>query len=110
MEEDKYRFACLIPLGLRRRFSPNVQGETILILLVPEMRRELVENIEAVIGEVGKRRHRRNVRWTVCTLSSLLVRPYGFHTADTSLPNLKPQRQCPQEQGSVLARQTSALR
>jgi hypothetical protein len=73
MEEHKHRLPRFIPLRLRWRFRPNVQSEAILVLLVPEMCRELIEDVEAVPSEIGEGRHRWYVRWAFCALFSVLV-------------------------------------
>jgi hypothetical protein len=83
MEEDEYRFTCFIPLRLRWQFCPDVQSEAVLALLVPKMRRELVEDVKAITGKVGKRRYRRNIRRAVCVLLSVSVPRFQFHLTDT---------------------------
>jgi hypothetical protein len=107
MEEHKDRFACLIPLGLRWRFRPDIQGETIFSLFVPKMCRELIEDIEAITSEVGESRHRRDVCRAVCALSSGLVTSYRSHAMDLVLPSWKPRKQSLQERYSAWARQIS---
>jgi hypothetical protein len=108
MEEHKHRFACLVPLWLRWRFRPDVQSEAILVLLVPKVRRELVEDVETVPSKVRESRHRRYACWTVWVLISVSV--HGLiSTMSWNLPNLKPRRQCLQVRDSALARRISIL-
>jgi hypothetical protein len=109
MEKYEHRLACFISLRLRRRFRPDVQSKTVLILLVPEMSRELIEDIETVSGEIGKSRHRWYTCWAVCVLFSVSVPRYHLHTVNADLPIWKPRRWCLQGQGNALARQTSTL-
>jgi len=109
MEKHKYGFARFIPLGLRWQFRPDVQGKAILVLLVPKVRRELVEDVEAVSSEIGESRHRRYACWTVCVLSSELVIRYHSHSVSANLPIWKPRKQCLQGPHNASARQTSAL-
>ena len=106
MEEHKHRFARFIPLGLRWRFRPDVQGETIFGLFVLEMCRELIEDVEAVTSEVGKSRHRRYVCRAVCVLLPGLVTSHRSHAMDFVLPSWKPRKQCLRGRCSAWARQT----
>lgn len=72
VKEGKHGLFGLIGVYFRRRLGPDVQYETVFILLIPEAAGEFINDREPIVSEVRELCLRCNVRWAITIVTSAM--------------------------------------
>jgi len=84
MEEGKDGFLGLVRMRCRSRLGPDVECETVFVLLISEATGEFIDDCQSIVGEVRELRLWCNVRWAITigpiskTFSRSLIATYAF--------------------------------
>jgi len=81
MEEGKDELLGLMGMRFRSRLGPDVECETVCVLLIPKATGESIQDRQPIIGEVRKLDLWCNVRWaiTIGRISNASSRPSTRH-------------------------------